>query len=176
MKKNILLLSIITILFSCGNEVQMEVGETPKNIIGYEVSDAGEKISLYSGDMSTVEVWENYLTAHNAADLDAIMLLNAEDIKVWAPKGEYINGSDAHIEFLTAWFTNNTPKWKTKYMIANEVTKGDVLEQWVTSGHDLTLNVDGDVINVFQVHDALIVDGKVQKFYVNERVVLDSKE
>tara|TARA_B110000259_G_scaffold43695_1_gene50427 strand:- start:59 stop:244 length:186 start_codon:yes stop_codon:yes gene_type:complete len=61
-------------------------------------------------------------------------------------------------------------------MIANEVTKGDVLEQWVTSGHDLTLNVDGDVINVFQVHDALIVDGKVQKFYVNERVVLDSKE
>jgi hypothetical protein len=48
-----------------------------------------------------------------------------------------------------------------------------VLEQWVTSGHDVAFTVEGEIVNVFQVHDALIVDGKVKKFYVNERVVLE---
>ena len=37
--------------------------------------------------------------------------------------------------------------------------------------------VDGDkVLKVVQVHDALIKDGKVQKFYVYERIKQDNEE
>jgi hypothetical protein len=43
------------------------------------------------------------------------------------------------------------------------------LREWVTSGHDVTLTVEGNKIKVNQVHDALISDGKVQMFYVYER-------
>ena len=171
MKIYILLLSIAIVLFSCSSNVKNE--NPVKNIIGYEVSDEGEKISLYSGDLSIVEVWENYLAAHNTADLETIKNLNADDLKVWGPNGEYIDGSEAHITFLSPWFANSNPTWKTRYMIANELSRGDVLEQWVTSGHDVTFTVEGEIVNVFQVHDALIVDGKVKKFYVNERVVLE---
>ena len=174
MKKNILLLSLATFLFSCSSNIKD--GNIKKNIIGYEVSDDGEKISLFSGDLATVEVWENYLTAHNAADLETIKNLNADDLKVWGPNGEYIDGSEAHIAFLSPWFANSNPSWKTRYMIANELSKGDVLEQWVTSGHDVAFTVEGEIVNVFQVHDALIVDGKVKKFYVNERVVLEADQ
>ncbi|MDG2150868.1 MAG: hypothetical protein P8K12_01420, partial [Polaribacter sp.] len=61
-----------------------------------------------------------------------------------------------------------------KYSIANEfTTKEGVLKQYVTSGHDVTLVVDGKEVKVNQVHDALIVDGKIQTFYVNERVLVE---
>jgi hypothetical protein len=35
------------------------------------------------------------------------------------------------------------------------------------------LVVDGKEVKVNQVHDALIVDGKIQTFYVNERVLVE---
>ena len=81
-------------------------------------------------------------------------------------------GSDAHIEFLTTWFAETNPKWKTSYLIENEFTnkKGE-LRQWVTSGHGVTLTVGGDEVKLSQVHDALIVDGKIQMFYITERVL-----
>ncbi len=82
-----------------------------------------------------------------------------------------IEGTDEHIIFLVKWFTENNPKWTTKYMIANEYTNEDgKLYQWITSGHDLTLSVNKVEVKLNQVHDALIVDGKVQMFFVNERV------
>ena len=56
-------------------------------------------------------------------------------------------------------------------MIANEYTnKEGKSYQWNTSGHDLTLTAGESEIKLNQVHDALIVDGKVQLFYVTERV------
>ena len=68
------------------------------------------------------------------------------------------------------WFKNNSPKWEPNYFISNQLTdeKGS-LKQWVTSGHDLTIDVEGEKVKVFQVHDALIEDGKVKMFYVYER-------
>ena len=45
------------------------------------------------------------------------------------------------------------------------------IQQWITSGHDLTLTVDGKEVKLNQVHDGLVVDGKVKMFTVNERVL-----
>ena len=56
-------------------------------------------------------------------------------------------------------------------MIANEYTNEDgKLYQWITSGHDLTLSGNKVEVKLNQVHDALIVNGKVQMFFVNESV------
>ena len=56
-------------------------------------------------------------------------------------------------------------------MIANEYTNEDgKLYQWITSGHDLTLSVNKVEVKLNQVHDAPIVNSKVQMFFVNERV------
>ena len=32
-------------------------------------------------------------------------------LKIYAPTGELIEGPDAHIGFLSKWFTENNPKW-----------------------------------------------------------------
>ena len=169
--KNSILILLIAVLFSCNSNNKDIISQ--KNIIGYQVGDSGEKISLFNGDLSTVEVWGNYLTAHNTADLELLQNLNADDLKIWDQKGGCIEGSEAYISFISSWLSKNKPAWNTRYMIANELSNGGVLEQWVTSGHDLTLNVEGEIFNFFHVYDALIVDGKVKKFYVNERVVID---
>ena len=96
------------------------------NDIGYQISDEGKKLPLYSNSKSSIQVWENYIKAHNEKDTAAIRNLNSlENFKAYAPTGELIEGSDAHIVFLSKWFTENNPKWTTKYMIANEYTNKD---------------------------------------------------
>lgn len=174
MKKSIFAAVLAFILTSCNYTPEGEV--TPK-AIGYEIEDDGNKLPLYSGDMSNLAVWEEYINAHNTRDFDVIRSLNAEvDFKVYGPKGEFIQGSDAHLEFLKNWFAQANPKWKTNYLIENEFTnsKGE-LRQWVTSGHQLTLTVEGEEIKLSQVHDALISSGKVQMFYVTERVLAEGE-
>jgi len=169
MKKLIFILLVIA--FACEPAKKAEKEIVP-NEIGYQITEDGSKIALYSDSKSTIQVWENYIKAHNEKDTTAIRNLNSvENFKAYAPTGELIDGSDAHIAFLSKWFVENNPQWTTKYMIANEYTnKEGKLYQWITSGHDLTLTADETEIKLNQVHDALIVDGKVQLFYVNERV------
>ena len=169
--KNYILLILSCFIISCSVE-----NDTKKSEIGYEIDENGTKYALMSGDLSTVDVWAKYLEAHNSRDLESIAAMNFDDIKIYAPDGNIIEGSDAHIGFLSDWFNNNSPKWKTHYMIANELTKGNELEQWVTSCHEMTLTVEGNTIKVNQIHDAQIVDGKIKKFYVNERVLTKSEE
>ena len=160
-------------MISCANISNQEVVETSKEI-GFNKTE-GVKTSLFGGNMETVAVWEKYIKAHNERDIETIKGLNAEkDFKAYWPRGEIIVGAKDHVAFLNQWFADNNPKWVTKYSIANEfTTKEGVLKQYVTSGHDVTLVVDGKEVKVNQVHDALIVDGKIQTFYVNERVLVE---
>jgi uncharacterized protein YacL (UPF0231 family) len=171
MKKSILFLLLTSALISCNTAVDQELAAS--KAIGYEIEDDGSKAPLYSGDMSNLAVWEAYIKAHNEQDLEAIKSMNADEgFKVYAPNGAVIEGNDAHIEFLTNWFADASPKWKMNYLIENEFTnkKGE-LRQWVTSGNQLTLTVDGKEVKLGQVNDALISNGKVQMFYVTERVL-----
>lgn len=171
MKKSILVVLITAIMFSCNTSPRGEV-EVVQKAIGYEVSDEGVKIPLYGSDLANVVIWENYIKAHNEKDFEAIINLNAEkDFRVYGPTGEVIEGTAAHLEFLKTWLTESNPKWKTSYLIANEFTnKEGELGQWVTSAHEVTSTVDGKEMKVNQVHDALIVNGKIQMFYITERV------
>lgn len=174
MNKSIFTAVLAFLLISCNNTPEVEVA--PK-AIGYEIEDDGTKVPLYTGDMSNLAVWEDYIKAHNTRNLNAIESLNAEEnFKVYGPNGELIEGSDAHLQFLKNWFEEANPKWTTNYLIENEFTnsKGE-LRQWVTSGHQLTLTVEGKEIKLSQVHDALISKGKVQMFYVTERVLAEGE-
>jgi hypothetical protein len=168
----LLILSIS--IFSCNSKT-----ETTKNTpIGFEISNKGEKLFLTAGEMSSVAIWEKYIDAHNNRNIEDIKSMNADDIKIYGPRGEYIEGSKAHEEFLKVWFSTNNPKWSPKYYIANDVinTDGNNTEHWVTSSLNLSL-IDGDkVLKVVQIHDALISDGKVKKFYVYERLKQDNEE
>ena len=164
--KNLLYLISIVLLVSCNSQTK----NSEDTQIGYEILKSGKKVSLNAGDMSTIEVWEKYVDAHNNKDLETIKSLNHNDIKILTPGGE-INTSEEHIKFLDRWFSENNPNWKTFYMIANELTENDTLKQYVTSCHELTITEDTIQTKIAQIHDAWIVDGRVKKFYVYEKPV-----
>jgi len=172
--KKISILILVSLLASCQFDAPNAKADTQ---IGIEISDSGEKISLNAGELSTVAVWEQYIKAHNDRDLEAIKQMNGDNFKAYGPRGEFIDGVEAHAEFLSKWFDDNDPKWTSNYFIANELTndEGEFM-QWVTSGHDVTMTVDSAAVKVAQIHDALIKDGKVQMFYVYERVKQENEE
>lgn len=175
MKKFILLITVLTVIISCVNvessgNITEEANEKSLKI-GYDISDDGEKRDLEVGSLSNIEIWENYIKAHNERDFDAIKSLDSDSFKARGPKGEFVDGIDAHIEFLTQWFDQNSPTWEIKYTIANDVTtKGGELREWVTAGHNLILNIEGKEVKASQIIDARISDGKIQEFFVHERL------
>ena len=165
MKQLLISLGFLLVLSSCQNTEPI-----PPQVIGHQMTNDGESVDITAGNLDNVQIWKDYLKAHNDRDLDAIKAMNVDTIKIWGPRGEYIEGTEAHIQFLSDWFAGASPVWTSKYFLANEYTnkKGKLME-WVTSGHDLTMSVDSTEVRVFQVHDALIKEGKVIMFTVAEQ-------
>ena len=159
----ILLLSIGMISLSC------ESPDTSPQVIGFTASEDG-KSDVLAGPADILSVWESYIDAHNSRDVEGIQALNSDEISVYGPAGEVIEGNEAHIEFLNQWFEANNPNWTILWAISNtgENVNGDVSD-FVTAGHELTLNVEGQDITAYQVIDAMIADGKVVNFNVYQQ-------
>ncbi|MDA7602638.1 nuclear transport factor 2 family protein [Flavobacteriaceae bacterium] len=161
MKKLLILLSIFMISTSC------ETPESSSQVIGYSVATDGERTDILAVSEDIGSVWATYIDAHNSRDLESIRALNAVDFSSFGPAGEVVEGTDAHIEFLTEWFDMNNPKWTILWSISNrgENSEGET-DEYVTAGHQVTLSVDGNDITVYQVIDATISDGKIVSFNV----------
>ena len=116
------------------------------------------------------------MKAHDDNDLKAIREANAEDFKAWASDGSVIESTDAQIALLTDWFATSDPKWMHKYSIANEFTdQGGQLQQWVTTGWELTETVDGKEAKRQEIFDVLITEGKIKTIYIAARPINESE-
>ena len=160
--KNIylILISLCVISISC-------VNNSSPQVIGSTYNQDGEKSDVVAGPNDIVGIWEAYIDAHNSRDTDAIRALNADEFSAYGSAGEVVEGSDAHIEFLSQWFEANNPRWTINWAISNtgESLNGNVAD-YVTAGHQVILNVEGEEITLHQVIDAMIADGKVVTFNV----------
>ena len=151
------------ISFSC------ESPESSPQVIGYTTSEDG-KTDVVAGPDNIAAVWETYIDAHNSRDTEGIRALNAEEFSAYGPAGEVVEGSDAHIVFLTEWFENNNPRWTIQWAISNtgENVNGEISD-FLTAGHELILNIEGVDTTFYQVIDAMISDGKVVNFNVYQQ-------
>ena len=164
-KMFILLLSIGMISLSC------ESPDSSPQVIGFTASEDG-KSDVLAGPADILSVWESYIDAHNSRDVEGIQALNSDEISVYGPAGEVIEGNEAHIEFLNQWFEANNPNWTILWAISNTGESNEYeggVADFVTAGHELTLNVEGQDITAFQVIDAMISDGKVVSFNVYQQ-------
>ena len=158
--KYLILISLCVISISC-------VNNSSPQVIGSTYNQDGEKSDVVAGPNDIVGIWEAYIDAHNSRDTDAIRALNADEFSAYGSAGEVVEGSDAHIEFLSQWFEANNPRWTINWAISNtgESLNGNVAD-YVTAGHQVILNVEGEEITLHQVIDAMIADGKVVTFNV----------
>ena len=142
-------------------------------VIGYELSDNGEKLDIIAGDSSLVKIWVDYVEAHNQRDLEAIDQANAEDLVGKAPNGVIVNGSDEHAAFLKNWFETSNPSWEFVYAMANDVPQPDgEIHHWVTSSYKVTDIIDGTEVVARESFDVRIENNKIKEIIVASRQVL----
>jgi hypothetical protein len=142
-------------------------------VIGYELSDNGEKLDIIAGDPSLVKIWVDYVEAHNQRDLEAIDQANAEDLVGKAPNGVIVNGSDEHAAFLKNWFETSNPSWEFVYAMANDVPQPDgEIHHWVTSSYKVTDIIDGTEVVARESFDVRIENNKIKEIIVASRQVL----
>ncbi len=157
----ILLLTISLVSISC------ESVETSPQIIGFSVANGADSTDIVAGPNDIANIWAEYIDAHNNRDFDGIKALNADNFSAFGPVGDVVEGTEAHIAFLTEWFETSNPRWNLLWAISNsgQTPEGEFLD-FVTAGHEVKLSVDGNEITVYQVIDANISDGKIVNFNV----------
>ena len=142
-------------------------------VIGYEISEDGEKLDIVAGDPSLVKIWVDYVEAHNQRDLEAIDKTNADDMVGKAPNGVIVNGSAEHAAFLKNWFETSNPAWEFVYAMANDVPQSDgSIHHWVTSSYKVTDTIDGKEVVARESFDVRIENNKIKEIIVASRQVL----
>ena len=169
MKNHLIILLIAVFTFSCETAPkEVELGPAP----GY-LATADGKIDARDADPANLDLWDKYIEAHNAQNLDAIREMNADStqqfggFRIFDAQGGVVDGVDAHIDRLSGWFQAENPKWNTYFSYTMKVD-GQVGE-WVISGHVLTRNVNGTEVSTYDIVDAYIEDGKIGAFWVYTR-------
>ena len=143
-----------------------------KTIIGYEILD-GERLDIVAGKSSNVDIWVEYVEAHNKRDLETIDSMNADDFEGRAANGIIVKGPEAHAAFLKEWFATSNPSWKYNFAIANDVTQTDgTVQHWVTSSYTVTDIINGKEVVSDDLFDVRIENNKILKISVASRAVL----
>ena len=171
---NKVLLSICVLLIAqtsfAGHHEKSE--QATKTIIGYEILD-GERLEIIAGKSSNVDIWVEYVEAHNKRDLETIDSMNADDFEGRAPNGVIVKGREAHAEFLKEWFETSNPSWKFNYAMANDVIQADgSADHWVTSLYTVTETIDGKEVAREEMFDVQIENGKIKNIMVASRAVV----
>jgi len=149
--------------------------EAEKTVIGYEIID-GERLDIAAGEASNVDIWVEYVEAHNRRDLEKIDSMNADDFEGRAPNGIIVKGREAHAEFLKEWFERSNPSWKFNYAMANDVIQADgSADHWVTSLYTVTETIDGKEVAREEMFDVQIENGKIKNIMVASRAVISEE-
>ncbi len=132
--------------------------------IGTQFFDDGSAKPLRAGDTASVQIWVDYIQAHNDRDFDKIAAMNADNFKGIAPTGEVVEGSTAQTEFLQNWIAAENPQWQVWWVIANDGENSEgKTEQWLATGNIVTaMGPGGAEKKTYETVDVLIEGGKIR--------------
>ena len=132
--------------------------------IGTQFFDDGSSKSLRAGDTASVQIWVDYIQAHNDRDFDKIASMNADDFKGIAASGEVVEGSAAQTAFLEEWIAAESPQWQVWWVIANDGENAEgKMEQWLATGNVVTTtDPDGAERRTYETVDVLLEGGKIK--------------
>ena len=132
--------------------------------IGTQYFEDGSSTPLLAGDSANIQIWLDYIQAHNDRDFDKIAAMNAIDFRGVAAHGEVVSGSAAHTAFLQNWVATENPRWRVWWVIANDGQNSEgVMEEWLATGNVVTTEgPDGEPLKTYETVDVMLEGGKVK--------------
>lgn len=170
---------IILLFVSCDQSATVhQSADSEPTVIGYEMNDENKRVDIVAGEMASTEVVSAFFDAYNNADLEAVSTMEHEDVKYYTPSGAVIEGRDAHLEMAKEFFAaNENPHWNIKWSMSADVNfVAKDVENWVTSGVEMSFGPDSARTTVNRVVDLMIVDGMVKMGYIYQRTLAESEQ
>ena len=136
------------------------------------VGFAGDRPNTFVlGNQESVDVWFKWCELHKSEDVEGIVALAGDNIRIEAPGGEVvIEGKENLKNFLTQWFADSEEvsvqqQWGVPVKFVNE--QGTAINgDWLVTGFFLRVRAN-DKLTVEDNHaNVYIEDGKVQYFKV----------
>ena len=127
--------------------------------------------TFIAGSQNSVAIWKQWCALHAEGDVEGIVALAADNIRIEAPGGELvIEGKEQLAGFLTNWFAENEqvsvfPEWGAPLKFINQ--EGNPIDgDWISSSFSLRIN-NGSETSVEQNHaNVYVLNDKVQYFRV----------
>lgn len=132
--------------------------------IGAQYFADGSSKPLRAGNGANLQVWVDYIQAHNERDFEKIAAMNAPEFKGVAPTGEVVSGSGEHAAFLQNWIAAEDTRWQVWWVIANNGENEEgATEEWLATGNVVTTTgPDGLERKAYETIDVLLEDGKIR--------------
>lgn len=154
------LLMLLVAIAGCQTHTSIE----PAQVIGVQYFAGGASKPLQAGDTANIQLWVDYIEAHNKRDFEQIAAMNAENFKGITPLGEVVRGSEAQAAFLRTWIEVEDPRWTVWWVIPNSGENEEgVVEEWLATGNIITtVGSDGSAKKSYETIDVLIENGKIR--------------
>jgi hypothetical protein len=133
---------------------------------------AGDRNNTFVvGSQNSIAIWKQWCALHAEGDVEGIVALAADSIRIEAPGGEVVIEGKEQLEgFLNHWFDENEqvsvfPEWGAPLKFINQ--EGNPIDgDWISSSFSLQIN-NGSETSVEQNHaNVYIMNDKVQYFRV----------
>ena len=157
---------LTSVTFGCVEKVTQtentRVNENPKTV-GFLAGN--DSVSWALGSDEAIDVWVKWVEYHNSQDIDKIMVLAAENIKIYGPEGEYIEGKQALKGFLKGWLTTANPKFRQQWATAVTNPNGNGIH-WVHNAYMVDMTIDAKQITERHFAAVGVKDNLIQQFWI----------
>ncbi|MGB2128393.1 MAG: hypothetical protein ACPHXR_02840 [Flavicella sp.] len=169
----------ITLLFSC-KETNKASKETLTDTIEIKsVGFAGSpENSWLLGNQESLDIWIQWCDLHVKKDIEGILNLASDSIRIKAPNDQTINGKEEFKAFITQWLSNNDISIKQEWGIPiNFVDKDGKKDEgdWIINGHKLNTRNGENMTQEDNHANVYIKNGKVRFFKIYNHQTTTSK-
>lgn len=164
--KNQILLLLFTLSFGCAEQAaKTETTQTVETTRSVGFLAGNDSISWALGSDEAIEVWTKWVEYHNTQEIDKILTLASDNIKINGPEGEYIEGKEALKGFLGGWLTTANPKFRQQWATAVTDPNGNGI-QWIHNAYMVDMTIDGEPTTERHFAAVGVKDNLIQQFWI----------
>ena len=167
------LLTVLT-LFACTQQNETTTDSSVESV-GFAGSPEN---SWVLGSQENLNTWIKWCDLHSKKDIDGILNLASDSIRIKGPNNQTIEGKENFKSFITEWFKNYDVTVDQEWGIPINFMDKDGNKDdgnWIINGHKLKTRKDAEMTIEDNHANVYIKDGKVRFFKIYNHSTTTSK-